>query len=595
MVVTAELPLIASAFAFAVAALILALPRRRFRWRARGALVAGAVASLVPLLAFPLRDPTRAAGRALWEWSAVGGPTVQASYRFDGIAALGIAVALGYTTASLLAVQRASRRHQLLPAIVLANGLVAIALCVTDDLVAATVVLGVVAALTGAAQLLVAPASAAARLAGFYALGTQAFVVAALLMSRTGTASFAFSDIRPTSVSPGVVLAASLGAALFAGLYPFVPWRYEGERARAPEREPLRGILAMPAGFGAMLVLVRLLGASDIELATLALPQAPSAVRIAGAALVIALVLALVGRRRPIPPTPAVVGAALLVGIGLYPDLHWSHAVLVGALLSVIYAAAVSLALPEQWEVVRYAVTLAALWIALAVGTPLAIASGLFLAFADSVGAMLGAIWLPPHRWYVARVSSATAYVAGVLGIAAGIAAVPDLATQVLAVVALIALLLLVLVHIGRELSDATVPTALEGTAGAVAVLGTILLTLLAGSSIHSGLEETLGRPLGPTGPSGPFVVPALVASATMLVVVARTLRPLLPDLGAVAGRLRPIVLAADPVPGVLASFRLLERSATRSTAAFNLLEQRGGVWLAALLIFGVLLWATRA
>ena len=60
-------------------------------------------------------------------------------------------------------------------------------------------------------------------------------------------------------------------------------------------------------------------------------------------------------------------------------------------------------------------------------------------------------------------------------------------------------------------------------------------------------------------------------------------------------GRLRPIVLAVDPVPGVLASFKLLERSAIRSTAAFNLLEQRGGVWLAALLIFGLLLWATRA
>jgi len=595
VVVTAELPLIASAFAFAVAALILALPRRRFRWRARGALVAGAIAALVPLLAFPLRDPTRAAGHALWEWSAVGGPTVQASYRFDGVAALGIAVALGYTTASLLAVQRASRRHQLLPAIVLANGLVTIALCVTDDLVAATVVLGVVAALTGSAQLLVAPASAAARLAGFYALGTQAFVMAALLMSRTGAATFAFGDIRPTFISPGVVLAASLGAALFAGLYPFVPWRYEGEPTRAPEREPLRGILAMPAGFGATLVLIRLLGATDIELATLALPEASIAVRIGAAALVIAVMLAFVGRRRPIPLAPAVVGATLLVAIGLYPDLHWSHAVLAGALLSVIYAAAVSLALPEQWEVVRHAVTLAAVWIALAIGTPLAIASGLFLAFGDAVGAMLGAIWLPPHRWYVARVSAATAYVSGILGIAAGIGGVPDLATQALAAVTLVALLLLVLVHIGRELSDATVPTALEGTAGAAAVLGTVLLALLAGTAIHSGLDQTIGRPLGPTGPSGPFVVPAIVASATMLVVVARTLRPLLPDLGAIAGRLRPIILAVDPVPGVLASFRLLERAATRSTVTFNLLEQRGGVWLAALLIFGLLLWATRA
>ncbi len=595
MVVTAELPLIASAFAFAVAALILALPRRRFRWRARGALVAGAVAALTPLIAFPLRDQTRAAGRALWEWSAVGGPTIQASYRFDGIAAIAIAAILGYTTASLLAVQRASRRHQLLPAIVLANGLVAIALAVTDDLVAATVVLGVVAALTGSAQLLVAPASATARLAGFYALGTHAFVVAALLMSRTGVGSFAFGDLRPTAISPGVVLATSLGAALFAGLYPFVPWRYEGEQARAPEREPLRGILAMPAGFGATVVLIRLLGATDIELATLALPQAPDDVRVAGAALVIAAVLAFVGRRRPVPLAPAVVGATLLVAIGLYPDLHWSHAVLVAALLSVIYAAAVSLALPEQWEVVRYDVTLAALWVALAIGTPLAIAGGLFLVFADAVGAMLGAIWLPPHRWYIARVGAATAYVSGALAIAAGIRDAPDVATQVLAVIVLVALLLLVLVHIGRELSDATVPAELEGTAGAVAVLTSVLLAMLAGTAIHVGLDETLGRPLTPTGPSGPFVVPALVASATLLVVIARTLRPLLPDLGAVAGRLRPIVLAVDPVPGVLASFRLLERAATRSSAVFGLLEQRGGVWLAALLIFALLLWATRA
>ncbi|HEV8054106.1 MAG TPA: hypothetical protein VGP30_04695, partial [Candidatus Limnocylindrales bacterium] len=229
MIVAAELPLIASAIAFAVAAIILALPRRRFRWRAGGAIMASTIAALTPLIAFPLRDQTRAAGRALWEWSAVGGPTVQASYRFDGLAAIGIAAALGYATASLLAAQRASRRHQLLPAIVLANGLVAIALAVSDDLVAATVVLGVVAALTAFAQLLVAPASATARLVGFYALGMHAFVVAALLLSRTGAAAFAFGDLRPTAISPGVVLATSLGAALFAGLYPFVPWRYEGE------------------------------------------------------------------------------------------------------------------------------------------------------------------------------------------------------------------------------------------------------------------------------------------------------------------------------------------------------------------------------
>lgn len=595
MVVTAELPLIASAFAFALAAIILALPRRRFRWRARGAFVAGAVAAAIPLVLFPFRDITRSAGRALWEWSAVGGPTVQASYRFDGVAAVGIAAALCYTTASLLAVQRASHRHELLPAIVLANGFVAIALAVTNDLIAATVVLGVVAALTGFAQLIVAPASASARLAGFYALGMQSFVVAALLVSRTGAGSFGFSDIRPTAISPGVILAASLGAALFAGLYPFVPWRYEGEQARATDREPLRGLLAMPAGVGATIVLIRLLGATEIELSTLGLPQAHPSIRIAGVGIVIAAVLALVARRRPVPVPPLIVGGALLLTIALYPSVHWSHAVLVAALLSVIYAAAVSLVLPEQWEVVRYDVTLAGVWIGLALGTPLSIAGGLFLVLADAVAAVLAAIWLPPHRWYIATVATSTAYVGGALAIGAGIRGSADLVTQALAVVALVALLLLVLVHIGRALSEALVPTELDVSGGAAAFLGTTLLALLAGPAIHAGLDETLRRPFGPLGPYGPFAVPALAVGATLLVVVARTMRPFLPDLRTIAGRLRVVVLAVDPVPAVLASFRLLEAAAIRTSSAFGIFEQRGGVWLAALLIFALLLWATRA
>jgi len=594
VVVTAELPLIASAFAFALAAIILALPRRRFRWRARGAFVAGVIAAAIPLLLYPFRDVTRSAGRALWEWSAVGGPTVQASYRFDGVAAVGIAAALCYTTAGLLAVQRASRRHPLLPAIMLANGFVAIALAVTDDLIAATVVLGVVAALTGFAQLIVAPPSASARLAAFYALGMQSFVVAALLISRTGAGSFGFGDIRATAISPGVVLATSLGAALFAGLYPFIPWRYEGEPARAAEREPLRGLLAMPAGVGATIVLMRLLGATEIDLSTLGLPQAQAWIRIAAALIVMAAMLALIARRRPVPVPPLIIGGALLLIIALYPGVHWSHAVLVAALLSVTYAAAVSLALPEQWEVVRYDVTLAGVWIGLALGTPLAMAGALFLVLADAVGAVLAAIWLPPHRWYIATVATSTAYVGGVLGIGAGIRGADDLVTQGLAVAALVALLLLVLVHIGRALSEALVPTELDVAGGAVAFLGTSLLALLAGPVIHTGLDETLGRPFGPAGPAAPFVIPALAVSATLLVVVARTLRPFLPDLRIVAGRLRAIVLVADPVPAMLASFRLLEGGAVRTSAVFGIFEQRGGVWLAALLIFALLLWATR-
>src|SRR5881394_1103952 len=72
------------------------------------------------------------------------------------------------------------------------------------------------------ATLLVAPAPSAMRIAGYFAVGIQGFVVAALLIARQGGASLAFDAISPTAVSPGAILAATAGAGLFAGLYPFV-------------------------------------------------------------------------------------------------------------------------------------------------------------------------------------------------------------------------------------------------------------------------------------------------------------------------------------------------------------------------------------
>ncbi|HET8569951.1 MAG TPA: hypothetical protein VFM93_13305 [Candidatus Limnocylindria bacterium] len=591
---TAEVPLIAVAIFLVLVATILALPRRRVPWRARAALAVGAVGAFVPLLAFPFRDPARSSGTALWEWSAAGGPTVHASYRFDGLAAVVMFATIGYTIAGLLGVQRASRRHQLLPALVLATGFVSIALAVTDDLIAASVALGVLAALTAFAELIVAPATASARLAAFFAIGVQSFVVAALLVARYGEGAFTFDTIRPTSVSPGVILAGALGAALFAGLYPFIPWRYEGETARTPEREPLRGLLAMPAGVGATAVFIRLLGSTRGEISTFALPAAHPAASIGAVVLVLALVIPLALRRRPVPLRPLAVGALLLVLIALYPSLNFSHIVLVAALLSVAYAAAVTLAMPEQWEVVRYDVALAAVWVGLAVGTPTALAGALFLLIADATAAMLGAIWLPPHRWYIASVTAATASIGAMLAIGAGIRGAPDLPTQALAVAALAALLLLVLVNLGRELTEAFVPTELDVTGGAVAFLGSLLLALVSAPALEHALASTLARPIGPAGPSAPFAVPALVVTATLLVVVARTVRPLLPDLGAVAGGLRTIVAAVDPVPAVIALFRILEGGTGRASAVFGAFEERAGVWLATLLIVGLLVWATR-
>src|SRR5438105_5113195 len=96
---------------------------------------------------------------------------------------------------------------------------------------------------------------------------------AALLIARQGGASLAFDMISPSAISPGAVLAATAGAALFAGLYPFVPWRYQPAQAlAAAEREPLRGLLAMPAGVAASILLLRVLGATNIDLSNLGLP-----------------------------------------------------------------------------------------------------------------------------------------------------------------------------------------------------------------------------------------------------------------------------------------------------------------------------------
>ena len=176
---------------------------------------------------------------------------------------------------------------------ILLNGLVFITLVVTDDLIAGIVVLGALGAITSFMTLLVSPAAAVARITGYLAGGVQGFVVAALLVSRFGGASFRFDTISAEAVTPGVVLAASLGAALFAGLYPFVPWGYRQEDAG--ERESLRGLLTMPAGLGATLVLCRILGVTRIDLSTLALPAIISPALIA--VIVTALALRFIVRR----------------------------------------------------------------------------------------------------------------------------------------------------------------------------------------------------------------------------------------------------------------------------------------------------------
>jgi hypothetical protein len=590
VVVTAELPLIASAAALVLVALFLLLvPRSRLA--SLVAVVLALVAVIAPLALATAIDPAHAAGRALWDWSAAGGPTVRASYRYDGIAAIGVAVGAAYAGAGLFGAARASSRHPLLPSAILALGLVFFALVVTEDLIAGTVVLGVVAAITILAALAVAPLPATTRLAAYLAVGIQFFVLAALLLSRFGGASFRFDAIAPGSVSPGAILSASIGAALFAGLYPFIPWRFQVQ-LRGPELERLRGVITMPAGVAASLVLLRLLGTTRGDITSVALPGIPVEWRALAAVLTLLPVGLAAWRTGRVPVRGAILAAVLIALLAAYPTLHWAHLILIATLLSVLYAAAVSLALPEQWEVVRYDVTLAAFWIALAVGTPTAIAGGLFILVADAVVALAESIWA--RGGYVVVIAGSAATVTGLIVIGSGTLAAMDAGAQGLAIAGLVAIGALVLVHVGRRLHSVGVPLALDGLAAAAALGITTLIGLAVSVPLYNGVSVVFGRPFEPGISNTPVGFLAAIAVATFLVVIARSLRPFMPDLAPFAVRLRELIAIADPVPAGQAAFAALDTIASRTTAIFSLFEQRAGVWLATLLIIAVLVWSVR-
>jgi hypothetical protein len=589
--VRAEFTLFAAAITLSLVALLVAPRRIAQAWRVPTALLVATLGAISPLLFYQLTDPAVAAGRALWEWSAAGGPTIQASYRLDGLAAVAIAAGFAYVAAALLANARSAASPRFLPSLALAIGFVFIAVVVTVDLVAAAVAIAVLAAVSAFATLLVAPAPSAMRIAAYFAVGIQGFVVAALLIARQGGASLAFDKISPSAVSPGSILAATAGAALFAGLYPFVPWRYQPAQAlAAAEREPLRGLLAMPAGVAASFLLLRVLGVTDIDLSTLGLPRVDLVPRL----LILGLVLvafAFRSRARGRPSRRGVVttvlAAAVLAG---WDQLHWSYIVLAAAALTVLYAAAVSLALPDQWEVTRHDVTLATLWIAFAVGTPIALAAGLFILVGAAFAALLESVWMPPHRAYMAIMATSVWGVTGIIGLATGAASAADPITAIAAVLVIMVVLLLELAHAGRRLAQGEAPPDLDIAAAVTALVSTALVASLLSLPIPDALSH-LRRPLDAIDP---VLALGAVVSATILVIAARMLRALLPNFEALAARLQRFVWAADPVPAGAATFRVLERAVTAASAGFAVFEQRAGVWLAAVLIVALLIWSTR-
>ncbi len=591
MLLRAELILFVVALSLSALAFAFVVPRRSPRWRIPFAVACCALAGLAPLLLYVALDAERAGGRALWEWSAVGGPTIQASYRLDGLATISVAIGALYIAAALVATTRVSARHRLLRPVILLNGLIFITLAVTNDLIADIVVLGALAATTSFIAVLVSPAAAVARITGYLAGGVQGFVVAALLISRFGGASFRFDTISPDATTPGVILAASLGAALFAGLYPFVPWGYRSEESG--ERESLRGLLTMPAGLGATLVLCRMLGVTRIDLAAIGLPAIISPVLIA--IVVVALALRFIMRRgKPRLRRRIVISVLVLVFILVYPFLHWSHVILVASLLTIAYTAVVSLALPEQWTISRYDVVIAALWIALATGSPLALAGAFVVLAGGGLAAVTDAFWMPPHRSYITAMTSSTVIVAGAMLIAVGAFETPDLLTAFLAVVAAAAIVGLELAHAGRRLSIAAVPADLDVSASIVAFLGTVMVVLTLALPLLDAMSDAMGRPNTRSLDELVTLVPVVAVVATLLVVAARAVRVLLPELTAFSTRLEAILSVADPVPIASASFRALAGSATTVSGIFAAFEERAGVWLALTLIATLLVWALR-
>ena len=585
----AEFALFAAALALSLVALLVASRPSDKAWRVPTAVLFALLATIGPLLLYQFLNPALAAGRALWEWSAAGGPTIQASYRLDGIGAVGVAACSAYVSAGLLAAIRSASAPRPLPALVLGVGFVSLAVVVTNDVVAATVALAVLAALTVFVTLLVAPAPSAIRLAAYFAVGLQGFVVAALLIARQGGPSLALAAISPNAISPGAVVAATVGAALFAGLYPFVPWRYQRAR-ESTEREPLRGVLAMPAGIAASLLLMRILGATSIDLSTLGLPAIDPSPRFVLTIAVLVWAAVRARLRGRVSARLLIATTLAIAAFAAYPWLHWSHLVVAGALLTVLYAAAVSLALPEEWEVARHDVTLATLWVAVAAGTPLSLAAGLFVLVGAGFAAIAESVWLAPHRAYIAAVATATWTVTGIIAVGIGALGAPDRATAIGVIVVIALVLVLELLHAGRRLALGDAPIDLEIAAAAAALIGTTLLAIVTDAAIPDAVA-VLGRPLEGLDP---VITLTTVVVATILVVAAGAVRPLVPDLDVAVSALQRFVWAADPVPTGTGAFRALERAVTLASSGFTLFEERAGVWLATVFIVALLVWSTR-
>jgi hypothetical protein len=565
----------------------LMLATARTRLAALAALALAALAGFVPFALLGHSEDATGAVRALWQWSSVGGAAVQASYQVDALALTATAVVVLVSAASAHIAAREGR--PLLTGLVLVQGLACLALVSVTDLVVAVLVAAVVAVVTGAVGLLVMPQAAVARLVALLAFGVQALVAAALLVNRFGGNTFDLDRIPPAAITPGVLAAMALAGALFCGLYPLVPWRYE---TRHRGLSGLRGALAFPAGLAATVLTFRVLAATDAPTVTLLLPQLDDITRAALSVLVIAVAAATL-RRPTREGLHRAAGALAIVALLLvYPFLLWSHIVALAALLTVAYAAVASAAIPEEWSVARFDARLGALWAAAALGTPLAIGGALFAMVAGGVALVVESAPVPP-RWGIhARTAARVLVTVGPFTAAAGALGSGDLATAIVAGAALLWAGALELGHALRATrEDGWMPPNQRWFAALSAYAIFLCVALASGETIARASVE-LGR--GDLDEWHPLVIPA-IATLSALVAMTITLLPeiitiRLPDVA--ASFLRRVLVTADPVPGALLFYRLLEHLSSRVASAFTLFEERGGVWLATLLIGLTLIWA---
>ena len=542
-----------------------------------------------PLAAVGRTELGQDTGRALWEWSAVGGAVVQAAYHIDPLAVTAATVVAIATGIALVASSRVA--GVFVPALLAALALVLIALVATTDVVVAALVAGTAAALAVAAALFVAPVGAAARLAALLAIGVECFIAAALLLARSGVASFDLDDVMPAAVSSGVVLAAVIGGALFAGLYPFVAWRYE-RAAAASAVARLRGLALFPTGVAASVFAFRVIATSGLRPDQIALPSL--SVEMHAAVLAIVLVLAALAIRaapRAAIPRRAVTAAVFVAAALALPFLSVAHVMALLALLTIVYATVASTAVVEEWSVARFDVRLAVVWAAYASGSAPSLAAALFGLVATAFALVLETIPLPKLPGAAIATSARLLNLVGPFLALAGVAFAPDPLAGALSGLVLAFAALLELGHAVREGGTHARDVGERAFSALVAVAIVFVVSLVASLAATSAAVDLLG-PLPAEALDLVLVALALLAVALAVVVVALpgTIRARLGARG--VGMLRRVLALTDPVPALALGYRALEAWSERIGAGFATFEDRAGIWLATALIALALLWA---